>query len=141
MQASSLFVLGLVLGALAVFGVRAVAFSEAESDASHADHVSPEPHVSHADHASHEDHAATGPADASDAPAGHERAPVADDDRPPENEICPVMGNPVDPKVYVDYQGRRIGFCCPGCDATFLQDPEKYLKKVDEELAAREEDK
>lgn len=62
----------------------------------------------------------------------------ADDERAPENAICPVMGNPVDPEVYVDYEGRRIGFCCPGCDAEFMADPEKYLKKVDAELAAKE---
>ena len=51
------------------------------------------------------------------------------------------MGNAVDPDVYVDYQGRRIGFCCLGCDEAFLKDPEKYLKKVDQELAARKDDK
>lgn len=58
-------------------------------------------------------------------------------DKIPENRICPVMGNPVDPKVYVDYEGRRIGFCCAGCDDLFKANPEKYLKKVDAELAAR----
>ena len=61
-----------------------------------------------------------------------------DDSRLPENRICPVMGNEVDPEIYVDYQGRRIGFCCGGCDQTFLDDPEKYLKKVDAELAGKE---
>ncbi|MHC5010192.1 MAG: YHS domain-containing protein [Planctomycetota bacterium] len=62
----------------------------------------------------------------------------AGDERAPENLICPVMGNEVDPEVYVDYEGRRIGFCCPGCDAEFLKDPEKYLKIVDEEIRSRE---
>ena len=47
------------------------------------------------------------------------------------------MGNEVDPDIYVDYQGRRIGFCCAGCDEQFLKDPEKYLKKVDAEINAR----
>jgi YHS domain-containing protein len=60
----------------------------------------------------------------------------ADPDRAPENAICPVMGNEVDPEIYVDYAGRRIGFCCPGCDKLFLEDPEKYLVKVDAELRA-----
>ena len=64
-------------------------------------------------------------------------SPESADGRAPENEICPVMGNEVDPDVFVDYKGRRIGFCCPGCDEKFLEDPEKYLKKVDRELAAR----
>ena len=26
-------------------------------------------------------------------------------------KICPVTGNPVNPQVYVDYQGNRIYFC------------------------------
>jgi len=49
---------------------------------------------------------------------------------------CPVMGNPIDPDVYADHQGRRIYFCCQVCKATFEKDPEKYVAKVDEELKA-----
>ena len=49
-------------------------------------------------------------------------------------KTCPVMGNPIDPEVFVDYKGRRIYFCCPGCDKTFQKDPEKYLAKVDAEI-------
>ncbi len=47
--------------------------------------------------------------------------------------LCPVRGGNVDKKVYVDYQGKRIYFCCKGCDAQFQKDPEKYLKKVQEQ--------
>ena len=53
----------------------------------------------------------------------------------PENKLCPIMGNEVDPEVFVDYKGRRIGFCCPGCDEAFLAEPEKYLKKLDAAIA------
>ena len=143
MQASSLFVLGLVAGALVVFGVRALSLDDAEAPARHA---SPAPGASaptapvappHADHGAqpHEGH---------DAPAEEPVVPPqahgeADPDRAPENAICPVMGNEVDPEVYVDYEGRRIGFCCPGCDKLFLEDPAKYLGKVDAELRARSE--
>jgi YHS domain-containing protein len=52
-------------------------------------------------------------------------------------KTCPVMGNPIDPEVYLDYQGRRIYFCCPGCDEKFLADPEKYLPKVAAEIAGQ----
>ncbi len=79
-------------------------------------------------------HAAAGAApdgDTKNAPAGGAA------DMLPENQTCPVMGNPVDPKVFVDHNGRRIGFCCPGCDDLFKANPEKYLKKVDAEIAAR----
>ncbi|VGO15568.1 Cation efflux system protein CusB [Pontiella desulfatans] len=43
---------------------------------------------------------------------------------------CPVMGNPVNKEVYVDHEGLRIYFCCPGCDSTFKEDPGKYLKQM-----------
>jgi YHS domain-containing protein len=43
---------------------------------------------------------------------------------------CPVLGGNIDKNVYVDYQGKRIYFCCPGCDVEFKKDPEKYMKKL-----------
>jgi len=44
---------------------------------------------------------------------------------------CPIKGGDIDPKVYVDYHGKRIFFCCPGCD-------EKFLAKADEHIAKME---
>jgi YHS domain-containing protein len=41
---------------------------------------------------------------------------------------CPVMGGEITSDSYVDYQGQRIYFCCPGCEGTFLADPEKYFE-------------
>jgi YHS domain-containing protein len=53
-----------------------------------------------------------------------------------EQKTCPVMeGNKIDPKLYADHKGRRIYFCCKSCVEAFKKDPEKYIKKVDEELA------
>ena len=49
-------------------------------------------------------------------------------------KTCPVMGGPIDAKVFTDYNGRRIYFCCQACVAKFKADPEKYIAKVDEEL-------
>jgi YHS domain-containing protein len=46
---------------------------------------------------------------------------------------CPVMDGPVDKEQYVDYQGKRIYFCCSSCLEEFKKDPEKYLKKMKEE--------
>jgi YHS domain-containing protein len=48
-------------------------------------------------------------------------------------KICPVTGNPVNPQVYVDYQGNRIYFCCNSCPPGFNKDPEKYMKKMRDE--------
>ena len=46
---------------------------------------------------------------------------------------CPVLGGNIDKSIYVDYQGRRIYFCCTGCDAEFKNNPDKYLKKLQEQ--------
>ena len=47
--------------------------------------------------------------------------------------VCPVLGGKIDKKVYVDYQGKRIYFCCQGCEAEFKKDPEKYMKKMQDQ--------
>jgi len=44
---------------------------------------------------------------------------------------CPVMGNPVNKDVYVDYEGKRIYFCCEGCIEKFKENPEKYMEKLE----------
>jgi YHS domain-containing protein len=41
---------------------------------------------------------------------------------------CPVLGNPIDKTVFVDYDGQRIYFCCKGCVSEFEKDPAKYMK-------------
>jgi len=48
-------------------------------------------------------------------------------------EYCPVMGGKINRDIYVDYQGKRIYFCCPACPPEFRKDPEKYLKKLEEQ--------
>jgi YHS domain-containing protein len=47
------------------------------------------------------------------------------------------MGNPINKDIYVDYNGRRIYFCCNLCPPVFNKDPEKYIKIVDAELKAQ----
>jgi YHS domain-containing protein len=51
-------------------------------------------------------------------------------------KICPVMGNAINPKIFVDYKGRRIYFCCGMCPDKFKADPEKYVRVVDDQLKA-----
>ena len=55
----------------------------------------------------------------------------------PEQKMCPVMNEPINKQLFVDYNGRRIYFCCTMCPAQFKKDPEKYIKIVDAELAAQ----
>jgi len=50
------------------------------------------------------------------------------------NQIkCPVLGSPANKKVYTDYQGKRIYFCCPPCIPQFKKNPEKYMKQLEKE--------
>lgn len=50
--------------------------------------------------------------------------------KPGEQTLCPVMGNPIDKNVFVEYKGKKVYFCCPGCIETFEKDPEKYVNKL-----------
>jgi hypothetical protein len=36
------------------------------------------------------------------------------------NPKCPISQRAIDGKTFVTYKGKRIGFCCPACDAKFL---------------------
>jgi len=51
-----------------------------------------------------------------------------------KNKKCPVMGGDTTEDAFIIYEGKKIYFCCPGCDKTFLQSPEKYLKNLDTNL-------
>jgi YHS domain-containing protein len=50
-----------------------------------------------------------------------------------QQTTCPVLGGKVNKEVYADYKGQWVYFCCPGCDAEFKKDPEKYLQKMKEQ--------
>ena len=52
---------------------------------------------------------------------------------PKPQTTCPVLAGNIDKSVYADYKGKRIYFCCKGCDAEFNKDPEKYMKKLQDE--------
>lgn len=50
------------------------------------------------------------------------------------NKYCPVLGNEVDPEVEtVDYNGKKVGFCCASCIKKFNKEPERYLKNLSED--------
>lgn len=52
---------------------------------------------------------------------------------------CPVMGNPINKDYHVDYQGKRVYFCCAACPDEFKKDPARYMKKLKQEGVALEE--
>lgn len=47
-----------------------------------------------------------------------------------EQTTCPVMGGPVDKNIFVEYQGKKVYFCCSQCKAEFEKDPAKYVAKL-----------
>ena len=46
---------------------------------------------------------------------------------------CPVRGDAIDKKVFTDYNGYRIYFCCSSCIHDFKKNPDKFIKKMKEE--------
>ncbi len=54
------------------------------------------------------------------------------------NKICPVTGEKIEEKLKAtyEYEGKVYNFCCPVCIEEFKKDPQKYIKKIEEELKA-----
>lgn len=49
------------------------------------------------------------------------------------NALCPISGKPVgsmEKDAHVDYEGNRVGLCCMGCAAKFMQNPDANLQKA-----------
>ncbi len=44
---------------------------------------------------------------------------------------CPVMGEAVDGKTSLDFNGQRVEFCCKMCVPKFKADPAKYAAKLE----------
>jgi YHS domain-containing protein len=55
------------------------------------------------------------------------------------NKICPVSGEKINEKFKAtyEYKGKIYNFCCAMCIDAFKSDPEKYIKKVEEELQSK----
>ena len=48
-----------------------------------------------------------------------------------EQTLCPIMdGNKINKDIFVEYQGKKVYFCCAGCEKVFKEDPEKYIAKL-----------
>lgn len=59
------------------------------------------------------------------APAGVE--PAASSSSDVGNKICPVSGEAVSGKTFVEHEGKRYGLCCRACALKFKNNPEKYI--------------
>ena len=47
-----------------------------------------------------------------------------------EQTTCPVMGGPIDKNIFIEYQGKKVYFCCKACPDVFKADPAKYIAKL-----------
>jgi len=47
-----------------------------------------------------------------------------------EQTTCPVMGGAINKDIFVEYEGKKVYFCCAGCETKFKADPEKYIAKL-----------
>lgn len=46
---------------------------------------------------------------------------------------CPIMNYGINKKLYADHNGKRVYFCCPSCPEEFKKDPDKYIKKLEDQ--------
>ena len=47
-----------------------------------------------------------------------------------EQTMCPIMDAAIDKAIFIEYQGKKVYFCCAGCEEKFKEEPEKYLAKL-----------
>jgi YHS domain-containing protein len=47
-----------------------------------------------------------------------------------EQTTCPVMGGAIDKNIFIEYKGKKVYFCCPGCEEQFKKEPEKFIAKL-----------
>lgn len=57
------------------------------------------------------------------------------------NKICPVLDEKIDEKTKAiyEYKGKIYNFCCAGCIDEFKKDPEKYIKKIEDQKCEEED--
>jgi YHS domain-containing protein len=47
-----------------------------------------------------------------------------------EQTTCPIMDSPINKALFVEYKGKKVYFCCPGCEEKFTAEPAKYVAKL-----------
>lgn len=72
----------------------------------------------------------TAPTEADKAAATAQASKTAAVSEATEQTTCPVMGGAIDKKIFVEYKGKKVYFCCSMCPAEFQKNPEKYISKL-----------
>jgi len=75
------------------------------------------------------------PAGAMQGHEGHDHAAMMDEAATAvaaavEQTTCPVMGGAIDKSIFIEYEGKKVYFCCAGCEEQFKKEPEKYIAKL-----------
>jgi len=47
-----------------------------------------------------------------------------------EQKTCPVMGGAINKAIFIEYKGKKVYFCCDGCQDKFKEAPEQYVAKL-----------
>ncbi|MBI2094836.1 MAG: YHS domain-containing protein [Candidatus Omnitrophica bacterium] len=55
------------------------------------------------------------------------------------NARCPVSGDKVSGKHFVEHDGKTYGLCCAMCKGKFTKNPEKYLAQMKSDKESGEE--
>ena len=45
-------------------------------------------------------------------------------------ENCPVMGGKINKDIFVEYEDKKVYFCCAECKGKFNAEPEKYTAQL-----------
>jgi hypothetical protein len=105
----SVFLIGALVGAALALGARAVIESSEDGG-----------------HAMHREHPGAAEKPAEKKPAAKKTGLLID----LGNENCPIMGQKVDGRTWSEWNGIRVGHCCPPCIEDFLAAPEKALDEA-----------
>lgn len=54
------------------------------------------------------------------------------------NAVCIVSHEEIDPKFFVEYNGKTYGFCCNTCLSKFKKNPAKYIAKFEKENSKKD---
>ena len=47
-----------------------------------------------------------------------------------QQTTCPIMGGAINKDIFTEYKGKKVYFCCAGCEEKFKANPEKYIAKL-----------
>ena len=74
----------------------------------------------------------TAPMERMEMPGTQPAAPAEGKTDTKEQTMCPVSGDKIDKSFFVDYKGKRVYFCCAMCPPKFNEDPDKYIKMMED---------